>query len=203
MGTEEATDEPAAPAGAASRVSSATLTSIHPHAPTQRSHAHPHPQTDLLRRLWSVAQRSQPADVAAGECLPALSSGQPTRCFGYALTGGGRSVGLVVHEGTGLAVLAGCWAGCYSLQPTRRGLSASRSLGGWPPPGAVEAQMERAEARMKRWTALSATWARRAVRCPLCAAAIPIYSNPKHRACRRVCRQGAGHRRTHTQASTP
>jgi hypothetical protein len=54
---------------------------------------------------------------------------------------------LAVHEALGIGLLGGAWAGCYHLQPTRRGLA---SFGSASAPMAEA--MEKASEKFSRWS---------------------------------------------------
>jgi hypothetical protein len=59
---------------------------------------------------------------------------------------------LAVHETLGIALLGGAWAGCYHLEPTRRGLAA---FGAASAPMAEA--MQTARTKFARWS----SWTRR------------------------------------------
>jgi hypothetical protein len=59
---------------------------------------------------------------------------------------------LVVHETLGIALLGGAWAGCYHLEPTRRGLAAFGSAS-----APMNQAMQAARTKFARWS----SWTRR------------------------------------------
>ena len=83
---------------------------------------------------------------------------KPSRLAGYLtehnISARDAPLAVAVHEGIGIGILIGCWAGCYSIEPTRRFAAPFASF--WPTGAAAlqrrwEPALAASEKKIQRW----------------------------------------------------